>query len=142
MSKTRILLHQTQETVVDFGYSVNILWFYCSQTIICLSNSLALSVFDDGRCRNTSQALSFISTFLLVILRYRRLSLFCMYNRHCYETSFVYSVMLRTRMLSRLILRPLGKENKGGNTVNMNDIVAEHCCTHNVSFMKCGVPIS
>jgi len=32
--------------------------------------------------------------------------------------------------------------NKGGNTVNMNDIVAEHCCTHNVSFMKCGVPIS
>ena len=58
--------------------------------------------------------------------------------------------MLRTRMLSRLILRPLGKqsalgmlsENKGGNTVNMNDIVAEHCCTHNVSFMKCGVPIS
>ena len=32
--------------------------------------------------------------------------------------------------------------NKGGNTVNMNDIVAEHFCTHNVSIMKCGVPIS
>jgi hypothetical protein len=41
--KTKVLLPRTYVILVDFGYTVQALWHYCSQTLL---NYLALISFD------------------------------------------------------------------------------------------------
>jgi len=56
-------------TLADFAYPVLALWFSCSKLLLnfWLSNSLALSVPDEGYFRNASSALILVSTFLIFL---------------------------------------------------------------------------
>ena len=59
-------------TVADCGYRVQTLWFYCSNNCTWLCNLSILSVPGEGYYRNSSCALSLISTFYSLVFVFVR----------------------------------------------------------------------